>query len=52
MLGIQTTIQTATIDSGQTYHRVRTGSYTKADANSLRSRLKSNGHDAMMMRAR
>ena len=52
MLGIQTNIQTATIDSGQTYHRVRTGSYTKADANSLRSRLKSNGHDAMMMKAR
>ena len=52
MLGIQTNIQTATIDSGQTYHRVRTGSYTKADANTLRSRLKSNGHDAMMMRAR
>ncbi len=52
MLGIQTNIQTATIDSGQTYHRVRTGSYTKADANALRSRLKSNGHDAMMMRAR
>jgi cell division protein FtsN len=52
MLGIQTNIQTATIDSGQTYHRVRTGSYTKADANALRSRLKSNGHDAMMMKAR
>jgi cell division protein FtsN len=52
MLGIQTTIQTATIPSGQTYHRVRTGSYAKADANALKSRLKSNGHDAMIMRAR
>lgn len=51
MLGIQTSVQTVTIDSGQTYHRVRTGSYTKADANALRSRLKSNGHDPMMMKA-
>jgi cell division protein FtsN len=51
MLGIQTSIQTVTIASGQTYHRVRTGSYTKADANALRSRLKSNGHDPMMMKA-
>ncbi|MGB5736179.1 MAG: SPOR domain-containing protein [Thiohalocapsa sp.] len=52
MLGIQTSIQTVTIASGQTYHRVRTSSYTKADANALKSRLKGNGHDAMMMRAR
>ena len=52
MLGIQTSIQTVTIDNGQTYHRVRTGSYAKADANTLKSKLKSNGHDAMMMRAR
>lgn len=52
MLGIQTSIQTVTIGNGQTYHRVRTGSYAKADANSIKSKLKSNGHDAMMMRAR
>jgi cell division protein FtsN len=52
MLGIQTSIQTVTIDSGETYHRVRTGSYAKADANALRARLKSNGHNAMMMKAR
>ncbi len=52
MLGIQTNIQTVTIDSGQTYHRVRTGSYAKADATALRSRLKSNGHNPMMMKAR
>jgi len=52
LLGIQTSIQTVTIDSGQTYHRVRTAAYAKADADALKSRLKSNGHDAMMMRAR
>ncbi|ESQ13278.1 MAG TPA: SPOR domain-containing protein [Chromatiaceae bacterium] len=52
MLGIQTSIQTVTIESGQTYHRVRTGSYAKADANALKSRLKSNGHDPMMMKTR
>ena len=52
MLGIQTNIQTVTIKSGQTYHRVRTGSYAKADATALRSRLKSNGHNPMMMKAR
>lgn len=52
MLGIQTSIQTVTINNGQTFHRVRTGSYAKADANSIQSKLKSSGHDAMMMRAR
>jgi cell division protein FtsN len=51
LLGIQTSIQTVTIDSGQTYHRVRTGSYAKDDANALRSRLQGNGHKPMMMRA-
>jgi cell division protein FtsN len=51
LLGIQTSIQTVTIDSGQTYHRVRTGAYAKADANSLRAKLQSNGHKPMMMRA-
>jgi cell division protein FtsN len=52
MLGIQTSIQTVTIDSGQTYHRVRTGAYDKAGANAVQARLKQNGHDSMMMRAR
>jgi len=51
LLGIQTTIQEVTIDSGQTYHRVRTGAYAKADANALRAKLQSNGHKPMMMRA-
>jgi cell division protein FtsN len=51
LLGIQTSIQTVTIDSGQTYHRVRTGAYAKADANAVRARLQSNGHKPMMMRA-
>ncbi len=51
LLGIQTSIQKVTIDSGQTYHRVRTGTYAKADANALRAKLQSNGHKPMMMRA-
>lgn len=52
MLGIQTSIQTVTIDNGQTYHRVRTGAYDKSGANAIQSKLKQNGHDSMMMRAR
>jgi cell division protein FtsN len=51
MLGIQTSIQTVTIDNGQTYHRVRTGAYDKSGANAIQSKLKQNGHDSMMMRA-
>ena len=52
LLGIQTSIQTATIASGQTYHRVRTGTYAKADASAVKGQLKGKGHDAMMMRAK
>lgn len=52
LLGIQTSIQTVTIDSGQTYHRVRTGAYAKSDANAVRAKLQQNGHKPMMMRAR
>ena len=52
MLGIQTTIQRVTIDNGQTYHRVRTGTYDKAGASAMQARLKQSGHDSMMMRAR
>jgi cell division protein FtsN len=49
--GIQTSIQTVTIDSGQTYHRVRTGAYAKSDANAVRAQLRSSGHSPLMMRA-
>jgi cell division protein FtsN len=52
MLGIQTSIQTVTIDNGQTYHRVRTVAYDKAGASAVQAKLKQNGHDSMMMRAR
>lgn len=51
LIGIQTSIQTVTIDSGQTYHRVRTGAYAKSEANSVRAKLQQNGHKPMMMRA-
>lgn len=52
LLGVQTSIQQVTIENGQTYHRVRTGAYTKSDANIVRGRLESGGHEALMMRAR
>jgi cell division protein FtsN len=52
LLGIQTGIQTVTIDSGQTYHRVRTGTYAKSDAQSVRARLEQAGHETIMIRAR
>jgi cell division protein FtsN len=51
MQGIQTSIQTVTIDSGETYHRVRTGAYAKSDANAVRAQLRNNGHKPLMMRA-
>jgi cell division protein FtsN len=51
LLGIQTSIQSVTIDSGQTYHRVRTGAYAKPDANAVRSKLQNSGHKPLMMRA-
>ncbi|MCF7989329.1 MAG: SPOR domain-containing protein [Thiohalocapsa sp.] len=52
LLGVQTSVQMVTIANGQTYHRVRTGAYTKSDADIVRARLESDGHEALMMRAR
>lgn len=50
--GIQTNIQTVTINDGQTYHRVRTGTYEKAAAQSMRASLERQGQESVMMRAR
>lgn len=50
--GIQTSIQTVTIDNGQIYHRVRTASYDKAEAEAMRAKLRSDGQDSIMIRAR
>ena len=50
--GIQTSIQTVTIDNGQTYHRVRTASYEKSQAQSMRAKLEDEGQESIMIRAR
>lgn len=50
--GIQTSVQTVTIDNGQTYHRVRTATLDKAQAQALRNKLQSEGQESMMIRAR
>lgn len=50
--GIQTSIQTVTINNGQTYHRVRTATYDKAEARAMGAKLKSEGQDSYMIRAR
>lgn len=50
--GVQTNIQTVTIDNGETYHRVRTASFDKSQAQSLRSKLERDGQESIMIRAR
>jgi cell division protein FtsN len=50
--GIQTSIQTVTIDSGQIYHRVRTAGLDKSQAQSLSARLQREGQESIMIRAR
>lgn len=50
--GIQTSIQTVTIDSGQTYHRVRTAGYEKSQAQAMRAKLEDEGQESIMIRAR
>jgi cell division protein FtsN len=49
---IPTRIQTVTIDNGQTYHRVRTGTYDKTQAQSLSAKLAREGQESIMIRAR
>ncbi|MBK5940610.1 SPOR domain-containing protein [Halochromatium roseum] len=50
--GIQTSIQTVTIDNGQTYHRVRTAAYDKSAAQAMRAKLQSEGQESIMIRTR
>ncbi|MFP4601701.1 MAG: SPOR domain-containing protein, partial [Halochromatium sp.] len=50
--GIQTSIQTVTIDNGQTYHRVRTASHEKPQAQALRAKLEDEGQESIMIRVR
>ncbi len=50
--GIQTSIQTVTIDNGQVYHRVRTARYEQSEAQAMRARLNNEGQESIMIRAR
>jgi cell division protein FtsN len=52
MQGIQTSIQTVTIDNGKTYHRVRTATYDRSGANVVRSQLQGKGYKPMMMKVK
>lgn len=48
LLGISSRVEKATIPSGETYHRVRTGPYAdQAAVDKVRGLLKRNGKDAM-----
>ncbi|HSO81432.1 SPOR domain-containing protein [Thiocapsa sp.] len=48
LLGISSRVEVATIPSGETYHRVRTGPYAdQAALDKVRGLLKRNGKDAM-----
>jgi cell division protein FtsN len=51
LLGLQSDIQTVTINNRDTWHRVRVGPYKDLDAlNTARARLKENGLDAILLR--
>ncbi|EXJ13342.1 hypothetical protein, putative FtsN cell division protein [Imhoffiella purpurea] len=48
LLGISTNIQTVTLSSGRTTHRVRTGAYAnKQEMEKVRALLKANGKDSL-----
>jgi cell division septation protein DedD len=51
LLGMETSIQTVSINSKQSWHRVRVGPFNNLrDLNQARSRLKKNGIDAILIR--
>jgi cell division protein FtsN len=51
MLGLETSIQTVSVDDRQTWHRVRVGPFSNLqDLNEARSMLKKNGVDAILIR--
>ena len=51
LLGLQSEIQTVTINNQETWHRVRVGPFTDLDAlNSARARLKENQLEAILLR--
>ncbi len=51
LLGLETSIQTVSIDSRQAWHRVRVGPFDNlSDLNAARNLLKKNGVDAILIR--
>ncbi len=51
LLGLETRIQTVSVDGNRTWHRVRVGPYKNlADLNEARALLKKNGIDAILIR--
>jgi cell division protein FtsN len=51
LLGVETTVQTVTVNDQETWHRVRVGPFDNLkDLNSARSLLKKNGIDAILIR--
>lgn len=51
MLGLETRIQTVSVDGSKTWHRVRVGPYKNlAELNEARTLLKQNGIDAILIR--
>jgi cell division protein FtsN len=51
LLGLETSIQTVSIDSRRAWHRVRVGPFSNLkDLNAARSLLKQNGVDAILIR--
>ena len=53
LLGIESSVQTVTIDERDTWHRVRVGPYQELERlNAVRSRLKENGIDTVVLNVR
>jgi cell division protein FtsN len=50
LVGIEAEIQRVSIDSGETYHRVRSGPYQRRQVNQLRARLKENRINSLVIK--
>ena len=50
LVGIEAEIQKVTVNNGEVFHRVRSGPYTRDQANTLRNRLKDNRISSLIIR--
>ncbi|MES9900259.1 MAG: SPOR domain-containing protein [Sedimenticola sp.] len=50
LVGLEAEIQKVTINGGDTFHRVRSGPYTRKQVNSLRARLKENKINSLVIK--